>query len=154
MLCNELRALFSDHITNGAQNTQTNSHPLPNLWYKAKKEFSTLPWSNKHKIIPDRKKAGYEGTLGENDRVCFSCYKSHLHILKHTQNVSTDSDLKEFIMETKCNLIKIQNAEDAMSTDVSMTTVHVRRPLSSKTLLRQCRQKNRASVQDGFYHIT
>ena len=27
-------------------------------------------------------KTGYEGTLGKNDRVCFSCYKSHLHYIE------------------------------------------------------------------------
>ena len=29
---------------------------------------------------------GYEDTLNDGDKVCFACYKSHLHILKHSQS--------------------------------------------------------------------
>ena len=43
-----------------------------------------------------QKKTGYEGTLGKNDRVqyVFHATSPIYIILKHTQNLSTDSDLK------------------------------------------------------------
>lgn len=37
--------------------------------------------------------AGFEGTLEAGDKVCFSCYKSHLIILQQEKAVSKDSDL-------------------------------------------------------------
>ena len=70
-------------------------------------------------------KTGYEGTLSENDRVCFACYKSHLHIMKHTPNLSTDSDLNELIMETKRTMVRLEDvktADDAISRAMSLTT--------------------------------
>ena len=73
-------------------------------------------------------KTGYEGTIGENDKVCFSCYKSHLHILKHTQSESTDEELNELLKEIKHTIIKpeqIKSIEDAISMAMSMTTVYV-----------------------------
>jgi hypothetical protein len=73
-------------------------------------------------------KTGYEGTLSENDRVCFACYKSHLHIMKHTPNLSTDSDLNELIMETKRTMVRLEDvktADDAISRAMSLTTLQV-----------------------------
>ena len=60
--------------------------------------------------------------------VCFSCYKSHLHILKHTQSESTDEELNELLKEIKHTIIKpeqIKSIEDAISMAMSMTTVYV-----------------------------
>ncbi len=37
---------------------------------------------------------GFEGSIGENDMVCYSCYRSPLFILKQSKNISTDRDLK------------------------------------------------------------
>ena len=37
--------------------------------------------------------AGFEGTLEAGDKVCYSCYKSHLIILQQEKAVSKDSDL-------------------------------------------------------------
>ena len=60
--------------------------------------------------------------------MCFSCYKSQLHILKQTKNVSTDSDLKALITEARRTMLKledIKNDEDAIDRSMSMTTVRV-----------------------------
>ena len=60
--------------------------------------------------------------------VCFSCYKSHLHILKHTQSESTDEELNELLKKIKHTIIKpeqIKSIEDAISMEMSMTTVYV-----------------------------
>ena len=46
-------------------------------------------------------KTGYEGVLNDGDKVCFACYKSHLQILKHSQNHSIDTDLVELIQVIK-----------------------------------------------------
>ena len=51
-------------------------------------------------------KTGYEGTLRQNDKVCFSCYKFHLHILKCNVNESTDTDLQVLIQGIKHTMLK------------------------------------------------
>ena len=71
---------------------------------------------------------GYEGTLNDGDKVCFACYKSHLHILKHSQSKSTDADLDEVIKVTKRNMIHVsdvKSADDAINRAVHMDVVHV-----------------------------
>ena len=40
---------------------------------------------------------GFEGEIRSHDRVCFTCYKSHLVILKQNKPVSKDSDLQQLI---------------------------------------------------------
>ena len=40
---------------------------------------------------------GYEGNLTNNSKVCFSCYKSQLEIIKGTSLSSTDTDLSQLI---------------------------------------------------------
>ena len=71
---------------------------------------------------------GYEGTLNDGDKLCFTCYKSHLHILKHSQRKSTDADLDEVIKVTKRNMIHVsdvKSADDAINRAMHMTVVHV-----------------------------
>ena len=41
--------------------------------------------------------AGFKGNLCPGDKVCYSCYKSHLAILQVVKQVSTDNDLQEVI---------------------------------------------------------
>ena len=36
----------------------------------------------------------FEGCISEGDRVCLTCYKSHLFVLKTNKPISTDDDLK------------------------------------------------------------
>ena len=80
-------------------------------------------------------KTGYEGTLRQNDKVCFSCYKFHLHILKCNVNESTDTDLQVLIQGIKHTMLKpeqVVSADDAVSRAMSVTTVYV-----GEALLRQ-----------------
>ena len=80
-------------------------------------------------------KTGYEGTLKEDDKVCFSCYKFHLHILKCIEKESTDTVLDGLIEGIKHTILKpeqVVSVDDAVSRAMSITTVHV-----GETLLRQ-----------------
>ena len=47
---------------------------------------------------------GFEGEIHSHDRVCLTCYKSHLVILKENKPISKDSDLKQLI-DTYCQQI-------------------------------------------------
>ena len=61
-------------------------------------------------------------------KFCYSCYKSHLHILKLTQNMSTGSDLKKLILEIKQTMIMLEalkTTEDAVNRAMSITILHV-----------------------------
>ena len=61
-------------------------------------------------------------------KVWFACYKSHLHILKHSQTKSTDADLDEVMKVTKRNMIHVsdvKSADDAINRAMHMTVVHV-----------------------------
>ena len=40
-----------------------------------------------------REVIGFEGSIGAGDKVCYSCYKSHLVILKSSKNISRDCEL-------------------------------------------------------------
>ena len=93
--------------------------------------------------------------------MCFSCYKSHLHKLKQTQNVSNDSDLKQLIVEVKQTMIKLedmQNEEDAVRRAMSMTTVHVGEALLHQEgllivflqKLNSCQPMSTSSNKQGF----
>ena len=44
-----------------------------------------------------REKMGFDGKIGVTDLVCYSCYRSHLYILKHKTNFSDNDELKELI---------------------------------------------------------
>ena len=64
-------------------------------------------------------KTGCEGTLKEDDKVCFSCYEFHLHIfiyiyiyiyiyiLQCIEKESTDTDLAGLIEGTKHTILKL-----------------------------------------------
>ena len=44
-----------------------------------------------------RANTGFEGQIQAHDKVCYTCYKSHLAILQEHKIASTDSDLKELV---------------------------------------------------------
>jgi len=50
------------------------------------------------------KNTGFEGVIGNECKVCFACYKSHLQILKCVKTISTDSDLLALISALKLTL--------------------------------------------------
>ena len=51
------------------------------------------------KLVEEHLKAstGFEGKIRENDRVCYSCYRSHLVIIQTSRSISNDSDLEELV---------------------------------------------------------
>ena len=51
-----------------------------------------------------RNSAGYEGNLSNGDKVCYSCYKSHLILLQEEKKVSEDSDLQSTIANIRHSL--------------------------------------------------
>ena len=68
-------------------------------------------------------KRSYEGVINNGDKVCFACYKSHLHFLKQSQNKSIDTDLVELIDVFKFSIIHVsdvKNVDDAISRAMSM----------------------------------
>ena len=68
------------------------------------------------------------GTLCDSEKVCFSRYKSHLHVLKHSQSESIDGELKGLIQGIKCTIISpqhIKNVEDDINRAMKITTVYV-----------------------------
>ena len=82
---------------------------------------------NKYINILGRKNR-IEGTLKEDDKECFSCYKFHLHILQCIENQSTDTELEGLIEGTKHTILKpkqVVSVDDAVSRAMSITTVHV-----------------------------
>ena len=48
-----------------------------------------------------RETIGFEGHIATADKVCYSCYKSHLVILQESRNTSRDSDLEGIISTLK-----------------------------------------------------
>lgn len=71
---------------------------------------------------------GFEGEIQSQDRVCLTCYKSHLEILKENKAISTDSDLKQLI-DTYCQQIhcaeKIRTPQDVINIAMAKTVVTV-----------------------------
>ena len=83
-------------------------HAVYNELHPIQTHCSTCQVSLKHSspkpcpqpsIIEDYLKTnmGLECSIGENDMVCYSCYRSYLFILKHSKKISTDRDLRERI---------------------------------------------------------
>lgn len=54
-----------------------------------------------------RSTAGFEGSISAGDKVCFTCYKSHLTILQQGNVVSTDSDLQSLLQNTSLRISAI-----------------------------------------------
>ncbi len=63
---------------------------------------------------------GFEGNLSNSSKVCFSCYKCQLELLKETQLSSTDSDLSHLIATLNSKQVPLKCA----STDVIDTAMH------------------------------
>ena len=47
----------------------------------------------------------FNGYIADTDRVCFTCYKSHLALLKDNEPISTDNELRPLVESLKCNCI-------------------------------------------------
>ena len=91
-LCNHLYYM----VYNAVQPQQTNC-PTCGI---SLKQVTFRPCPNAQVIREHlQESAGFEGTLGTGDKVCFSCYKSHLIILQQEKAVSKDSDLLSILDE-------------------------------------------------------
>jgi len=60
------------------------------------------------------------GNLSNRDKVCYSCYKSHLILLQEEKKVSEDSDLQS----------TIANIRHSLSTATTPSTLQQRRDLA------------------------
>ena len=109
----ELQSRQTRCKTCGSQLKQTNHRPCP-----------------KPEIIQQhlQEMTGFEGEIQSQDRVCLTCYKSHLEILKENKAISTDSDLKQLI-DTYCQQIhcveKIRTPQDVINIAMAKTVVTV-----------------------------
>jgi len=82
----------------------------------------------------------FAGPINPDDRVCYTCYKSHLLITKHTHNTpsSTDPDLLTKINMIKCemcNELDIHTIEQTLSHAAHLSAVHVGEALLKQTAL-------------------
>ena len=89
------------------------------------------------KLVEEHLKAstGFEGNIRENDRVCYSCYRSHLVIIQTNRLVSNDSDLENLIkgLQPPSTVNSLQEAIDA--TMIHITKVVAIELLSNSALL-------------------
>ena len=113
-------------VYNTYRPTQTNC-PTCGTWLNKQ---NTQPCPDVATITYLVEKTVYEGTLREKDKVCFSCYKFHLHILKSNKRTSTDADLKTLIQGIKHSMLEphVQqnlSVNNAVSRAMSMATVFV-----------------------------
>ena len=68
---------------------------------------------------------GFEGNLSKFSKVCFSCYKCQLQILKETSLSSTDPDLTQLITSLKGKHSVIKSVQDVTDTAMPHTSIFV-----------------------------
>ena len=81
---------------------------------------------------------GFEGTINSNDKVCNSCYKSHLVILNANKLVSRDSDLLLVISTLKQNakaINELSNLQHVLDAAVNHTTIMVAEEMLHRRVL-------------------
>ena len=82
-------------------------------------------------------KTRFVGNITESTKVCMSCYKSHLQILREIPTVSTDDDLLALINQlqkiTTNELIK--TTDDVINNAIYRTTLYVGRKLLQQEAL-------------------
>ena len=71
-----------------------------------------------------RNTAGFEGTISTGDKVCFSCYKSHLIILQNDKKINSDSHLQLLLQNTR-----------VLSTSIPTTAEEINDHAMDKTLI-------------------
>lgn len=75
---------------------------------------------------------GFEGEINSHDRICLTCYKSHLVILKKNKPISTDTDLKQLI-DTYCQ--QIHSTEQIITTQDVINIAMVKTLVTVATVL-------------------
>ena len=108
---------------------------MRNLWFMVKaKQPQTLPRTRRYSSASSRHDRvwGGGGEIHSHDRVCLTCYKSHLVILKENKPISKDSDLKQ-LLDTYCEQIpcmeQVITTQDVINTAMAKTLVTVGRVL-------------------------
>ena len=82
---------------------------------------------------------GFEGSLGENDCICYACYKSHLFILKGKRYDSTDSELSKVIESIKeISNGEVKSIEDAKREAMNKITIEVAEMLLNRKVALLC----------------
>ena len=88
----------------------------------------------KHKVCPNPKiverflteNTEYDGQINDHDKVCYTCYRAHLEIIKLDSEISRDEDLQDLITEledmSKATGI-VNSVEEAI--DISTTRIIV-----------------------------
>ena len=112
--------------TCGTRITQNNHRPCPNPDAIAKH-------------LQD--KAGFEGEIHANDRVCIPCYKSQLVILQELQIISTNSDLELIISTLSLQIPTIDTVKtlpDVVKVAMAKTAIFVGNLLLDKINGQSC----------------
>ena len=71
-------------------------------------------------------KIGFEGHIGEQDKMCIPCYRSHLAFLHEEKFDSTDSDLRQLVNSFTQQISTydaITNLDDLLNAAIIKTTV-------------------------------
>ena len=92
--------------------------------------------------------AGFEGTITNNDKVCYKCYKSHLRTIQEETPTSEDSDLLDLIT-TLSNSIpgSVQTVDDLVESSMTSVALAVAEELLEGNALLL------PDVQDMFCHV-
>ena len=102
--------------------------------HREKKKWTTPPLKNAPvRSCPNSnlinkyllEQTGFEGNLTNNSKVCFSCYKCQLEILKETSLSSTDTDLSQLITSLNSQQTAVKCAKDVIDTAMHHTSIFV-----------------------------
>ncbi len=78
---------------------------------------------------------GFQGCIAENDMVCYTCYRSHLFILRQCKTVSTDRDLRECISMIDKKKHTIHSIKDLIEASMDRVIAAVGRELLERNAL-------------------
>jgi hypothetical protein len=89
---------------------------------------------------------GFEGTIRAQEKVCFTCYKSHLFIINEQRTVSRDTDLEHLISHLRqgSEVVPIAESTEAIiQSSINQVTVEVAEELlrGNALLLLDCHSK-------------
>ena len=80
--------------------------------------------------------AGFEGKIGSEDKVCHTCYRSHLFIIQEDKNTSHDCDLQELISELGNSLPdSVQTVEELVELSLKSVAIDVGKELLNRGAL-------------------
>ena len=75
-----------------------------------------------------RENTGFEGHVKAQDKVCFTCYKSHLIILQQSRTISRDTDLQQLLTSCRQKILpadSVRSQDDVISSAMANTVVLV-----------------------------